>query len=350
MTKVVLCEQSDDGLCFYHMQSDSVEMTVTNLGCRILTLKTMDRMHNMEDIVLSYRNVRNCMNDDSCMGAIAGRVANRIGNASFILNGREYFLKANCGPHHLHGGERGFDKVLFDGEIIEDGIRFFYCSPDGEEGYPGRLELTVTYLLTDNRVRIMYEAQADRDTIVNVTNHTYFNLSGHNPEGAKEGFPEKIEGHRMCIKAECIACVDSTGLAAGEILPVQDTPFDFLSPHYVGERIHADHPQIQNAGGYDHSFFLMDDEEDQIILSHEKSGRRLRIHTTLPVVQVYTSNFLAGGVDGKHGLPYENREGIALETQYLSNSIQIEKEPKVILRAGEKRCEETIWTFDVTDK
>lgn len=340
-----ISQTEEKGLAFFDMETDRIRAKVTNLGCHILSLKTRDRDGKFEDIVLGYEHVEDCFTENSCMGAIVGRVANRIGHAAFSLNGKEYRLAANCGPHHLHGGLEGFDRKRFDYEVLDDGIRFHYLSADMEEGYPGNLDLTVTYRVNGSRFSIAYHAVTDRDTLINVTNHTYFNLSGEG-EG-REAFKEKIDGHRLMIDADRIACVDENGLAYGDYLPVAGTPFDFQDFHEIGERIGADHPQIRNAGGYDHSFILNPPSSRAgAVLMHQGTGRKVSVFTSFPVIQVYTANFLAGGCRGRHGAPYQNRDGVALEAQFVSNSIQIEEAPRVILRAGQPWDQETVWAFE----
>ena len=336
MTEIKIIKQEENGIAFFEISNEMLKVRMTNLGCHILSVFAPDKNGVLGDVVLGYEDVTDCYRDDSCMGAIVGRVANRIGNASFVLNGKTYPLKANCGRHHLHGGEKGFDRQIFDYKIVDNGIRFHYHSSHMEEGYPGNLDLDVTFLLEGAKLSILYEAETDRDTILNPTCHIYFNLSGKR---------ENISAHRMRIRADEIACVDGEGLAYGEYLKVENTPFDFRCMRELGNALEAEHIQLKNAGGIDHSF-LLSGQEDVIELYHRESGRRLLISTDMPVVQVYTANFLAGGCPGKGGAPYDNRAGVALETQVVSNSIQIEKEPKVILRKGQKMQSRTDYTFD----
>ena len=341
MTAVTESRESSgrEGLHFYNLENDFLSMKVTNLGCRILSLMVPDRDGRKEDVVLSYADVNDCHSENSMMGAVVGRVANRIGHGRFRLNGRLYQLPLNCGPRHLHGGLCGFDRKCFDSEIIADGIRFHYVSEDMEEGYPGKLSLTVTYRLLENEVHLIYDALSDQDTIINITNHTYFNLTA---------MKDNILGHRLFIDADRIACVNDQGLVEGEYLDVAGTPFDFTSPHEIGERIGDDHIQLVNAGGYDHPFLLTGNKPDReaAILSDPVSGRRVTIRTDMPTLQLYTANFLEGGCRGKTGSPYRNRDGVAMEAQYLSNSVNVEKESPAILRAGQRFHSETIWIFD----
>ena len=335
MTEVKIIEKRENGITFFEMKNSELCIKVTNLGCHIVSVMAKDRIGKAADVVLGFENIEDCHRDTSYMGAVVGRVANRIGGASFELNGTEYRLKANNGSNHLHGGEIGFNQKIFDYHILNNGIEFHYLSPNMEEGYPGNLDLTVTYRLIGDTFYISYDAESDQDTIANFTNHSYFNLSGSK---------EKIYTHKLRIAADRIACADEECLATGEFLRIEGTPFDFREFHEIGERINENHEQLRCAGGYDHSF-LLNKENDQIVLAHEASGRKLIISTDMPAVQVYTANFLAGGCNGKEGKPYENRDGVALETQLLPNSIHIEEEPGVILRKGQKFHSTTSYRF-----
>ena len=338
MVNVRMIEEKDNGVCFFKLENEEIKVITTNLGCHVLSVFTKDRDGNFGDVVLGFENVEDCHHDGSYMGAIVGRVANRIANAQFELNGKTYQLAANNGGNSLHGGTEGFDQKIFQYELMEEGIRFIYFSPDMEEGYPGSLYLKVVYRLCGNTLKMEYEAVSDQDTLINITNHSYFNLSA--------GKDQKIYHHELKIKADKIACGDGNCLANGTFLKVEGTPFDFKEFHEIGERINDDHEQLKLAGGYDHSFILKD-EEDQLSLYDKETGRKLTMTTTLPCIQVYTANFLAGGCNGKGGKPYENRDGVALEAQFLPNSIHIEDEPKVILRKGEQYKAVTSYRFEV---
>ena len=336
MVKVELLKELDNGIRFYSMENESLKLVVVNMGCRIMEILAPDASGKRSDVILGLKNIEDYANDPAYFGAVIGRVANRIGDARFTLNGKTYELYANNGKNHLHGGKEGFDKKLFDVTPLENGLRFHYFSKDGEEGYPGNLNLYVTYTLDDNTFSIHYEADTDADTIVNFTNHLYFNLSNT---------LEKVTEHSLQINADHIGCVDDTCLATGELLPVKDTPFDFNEMKKIGQDIEEDHIQLKNAFGYDHSFVLKG-EERQLTLEEPVSGRRLVISTTAPVVQVYTSNFLKDGCIGKAGRVYENREGVALETQLMPNAIHTEENPSVILRKGEKFESTTNYIFE----
>lgn len=337
MTEIMITEKRNNGVTFFQLKNNDIRVIATNLGCHILSVFTKDRDGNEDDVVLGFYDVEDCYHDGSYMGAVVGRVANRIEGAQFQLNGKTYSLKANNGPNHLHGGDFGFNKKLFEYEFLENGVRFHYISPDMEEGYPGSLHLAVTYRLEGATLELEYYAVCDQDTIINITNHSYFNLSGGK---------EKIYNHQLKVKAQKIACVDANCLANGQFMDVDGTPFDFREFHTLGERIDADHEQLKLAGGYDHSY-LVNSSRDQAVLYEPTSGRKLIVSTTLPAIQVYTGNFLEGGCQGKHGKPYENRDGVAFETQYLPNSIHIEKEPKMILKRGQEYKTTTSYRFEV---
>ena len=337
MMKVRMIEQRDNGVCLFELKNDEIRVITSNLGCHILSVFTKDREGNFGDVVLGFENVEDCWHGDgSYMGAIAGRVANRIGDAKFELNGKTYELAANNGKNSLHGGIKGFNQKIFKYELLEDGIRFIYLSPDMEEGFPGSLYLKIVYRLSGNELKMEYEAMSDQDTLINIANHSFFNLS------AKDS---KIYDHQLMIKSDQIACADENGLPTGKFLDVENTPFDFKSFHEIGERIHDDDEQLRFVGGYDHCFMLKD-EKDHAVLYDKESGRKLTITTTLPCMQLYAGNFLAGGSDGKFGKPYENRDGVALEPQFLPNSMNIEKKPRVILRKGEEYEAVTTYRFE----
>lgn len=324
-----------DEVVFFEITSPELKVICTNLGCHVLSIFSKDRNGEFGDVILGYKDVIKDCNDGSCLGAVVGRVANRIGGGAFMLNGKEYKLATNNGPNTLHGGLVGFNQKVFDYEMIEDGVCFTYVSPDMEEGFPGTLELKVSYRVMDDTLVISYEASSDQDTVINFTNHAYFNLSAH---------PGTIYDHELKIDADHINCVDETCLAYGPLYDVEGTPFDFRDFHKIGERIHEDNEQLKNGNGYDHNFILNSDK-DQIILKDHESGRVLTISTKMPCVQVYSGNFLAGDTVGKGDVFYENRGGVAIETQMMPNAIHIQKEPETILKAGDQFTSETCYRF-----
>lgn len=335
MTEIKVLEKRDNGIVIFEMKSEEIRVIVTNLGCTILSVFVPDRDGVYGDVVLGFENIEDSRTDGSYFGALVGRVANRIKDAQFDLNGVHYTLAANNGKNHLHGGNIGFDQKLFDYEILDEGIRFTCISPDGEEGYPGTLHVKADYILRAHTLDINYCATTDQDTLVNLTNHSYFNLSAGQ---------EKIYQHKLYLNADRFGCVDDGCLATGEIRDVEGTPFDFRQMHEIGDHIHDADEQLKNAGGYDHTF-LLNEGDEQIILRHEASGRELHIYTSAPQVQVYSGNFLAGGANGKTGKSYENGDGVALETQLQPNSIYVEDKPSVILQKGQEYRSHTSYCF-----
>lgn len=352
------------------LRNDHLTVRLSPLGARIMSIEAPDRRGHRDNIVLSYADVRDALNCDRMMGACVGRVANRIAGGRFTLNGREFSLARNNGPNHLHGGRRGFDKKLFrilppgpdslsaaaagtgctrpSGTVREEtGVTFVTTSPDGEEGYPGTATLAVRYLLEGSTLRILITGRSDRDTLLNPTIHTYFNLTGH-PLLA-DGTGSDIGGHLLRIRADAWYPVDQNGLTTGALLPAANSPLDFRTPVRLQSALNDDYCNSCGTRGIDHSFRLTDSPMDipAVTLSEPVSGRRLRIFTDRPTVHVYTGNFLAGGPASLHGLPYENRAGIAFEPQLPANEIHYAAHPATILRAGEPFRSETVYFFDV---
>lgn len=337
MTEVKLLEKRDNDIEIYQLSSEKMDVVVTNLGAHIISVMCEDKNGHRDDVVLFWNDIEDSAKDGCYYGATVGRVANRIGNAKFTLNKTTYELARNNGVNHLHGGNVGFNQKLFDVNSIENGVAMTCVSPDGDEGYPGNLTLTVEYILTENILTVSYHAVSDADTLCNITNHSYFNLSGSR---------DSICDHYLTVDADEFGCVDEACLATGEIRSVEGTPFDFRKPCRIGARIDETYDQLKNGGGYDHSFILKGDT-NQIKLYDEKSGRELTVSTTYPVVQVYSGNFLAGGRPGKGGVNYANREGVALEVHKLPNSINTREDSDMILRAGEEYRAKTEYIFGV---
>ena len=315
----------------YLVENEKIRLICLNAGCRILNLFLKEE-NKEKDVILGLENIADYSKDSAMMGAVVGRVANRIGNAEFVLNGKKYILNKNNGQNHLHGGNEGFDKKIFKATILEDGIKFFYESKDGEENYPGNLKFNVYYILNENKLTIKYTAKCDMDTIVNPTNHMYFNLSDE----------DTIDNHILKIKAAYIAAIDENVLTTKEKIRVKNTPFDFNDGKLVGEEINNDDVQLKRGSGYDHCFFL---NEDEIILKDEKSKRAVKIKTSYPCAHIYTGNFLDEAPMGKKSRKYKKREGIAIETGFLSNSINIEKNSKTILKKDKVFETETSYSF-----
>jgi aldose 1-epimerase len=324
-----------------------IEARITPYGATLVSLKTPDRHGAMADIVMGFDSLDGYTQTPAppYFGATVGRYANRIGGAKFTLNGKTYTLAKNDGANSLHGGLRGFDKVTWKAKAAVgtglQNIEFSYLSKDGEEGYPGNLTLLVSYTLTDdNDLRIHYTAITDQDTVVNLTNHSYFNLSGHDAG--------EILDHMVTINADRFTPVDAGLIPTGELRKVDRTPFDFRQPHAVGERIGANDEQLKLGRGYDHNWILNRTGtglEFAARVSDPKSGRVVEVHTTEPGIQFYTGNFLDGSFKGKGGKPYVHRGGLALETQHYPDSPNHPDFPTTTLKAGGYFNSTTVFHF-----
>ncbi|MGH9309900.1 MAG: aldose epimerase family protein [Vicinamibacterales bacterium] len=325
---------------------NGVQVRALTYGGIITSLRVPDRNGTFADIVLGFDGLEQYLPRHPYFGAIVGRYGNRIGNAQFTLEGHTYKLAANNGPNHLHGGIRGFDRYVWDAAVPPDGVgvAFTRTSPDGEEGYPGTVRARVTYTLSDaNELSLDYEATTDKATPINLTQHSYFNLSGHDSGD--------ILGHLVTIHADRFTPVDATLIPTGELAAVQGTPFDFRKPTAVGARIGETHPQIKMGGGYDHNFVLNRKGEGlqpAARVVDPKSGRTLDVATTEPGVQFYTGNFLDGTLKGKGGAVYHRRNGLCLETQHFPDSPNKPAFPSTTLRPGETYRSRTVFSFGVT--
>lgn len=290
----------DDQIDLISMKNEQLEVVVSNYGCTIIKVIMADKNGHKDDVVLGYDDFTQYQTLDAYLGALVGRVANRIKAGQFSLNGQDYHLAVNNGPNHLHGGIKGFSYQVFDYTIEDEHtLKLHYLSKDGEEGYPGDLDLTVIYTLKDDTLTAHYQATSSADTLINITNHSYFNLSGHK---------ENIYQHTLQIHASQFACVDSDGLTTGELKDVEGTPFDFRQPALIGERVEQDDEQLKIGKGFDHPF-LFDTQSNQVILTHEPTGRQLIVSTTLPQAQIYTANYLDGRL-GKYGERYYARDAV----------------------------------------
>lgn len=324
-----------------------VEVRAITYGGIIVSIRVPDRHGRMGDVVLGYDTLDGYVTKNPYFGCITGRYANRIARARFTLDGRTYQLAANDGPNHLHGGVRGFDKVVWRAESVDApgraGVVFSRTSPDGEEGYPGALDVRVAYTLTDEDVlRVEYEATTDRPTVVNLTQHSYFNLAG---EGSGDAL-----GHVLTIDADRYTPVDATLIPTGELAPVDGTPFDFRTPAPIGARIAADHEQIRRGRGYDHNFVLRRAGEGLVRAARvvePTTGRTLEVWTTEPGLQFYSGNFLDGSIRGKGGHVYGHRAGFCLETQHFPDSPNQPHFPPTVLRPGERYRSTTEFRFGV---
>lgn len=316
---------------------NGMSVELTNYGASIVSIVVPDQQGVRDNIVLGYTNINEYYSGNAFYGCVAGRYANRIRGGTFTLNGNTYILAQNNGVHALHGGLKGFDKQVWDVIAVSDTCtQFKYVSQDGEEGYPGTLEVVITYTLNaDNGLVIHYSALTDADTVLNLTNHSYFNL-----DGAGKG---NILDHTIEIMADAFTPVDETMIPTGEIRSVVGTPFDFKTPHTIGERIDAADDQLVNAKGYDHNFIL-NGETGKLRLAARavgpKSGRTLEVWTTEPGIQFYTGNFLDGV---QKGAPFGKRAGFCLETQHFPDSPNQPGFPSVVLKRNETFKSTTIF-------
>jgi aldose 1-epimerase len=314
---------------------------IINYGIILVSLEVPDRDGNLGDVALGFDDMDSYINRNPLFGAVVGRYANRIANASFTIDGTEYKITANAGKNHIHGGRnKRFDKVLWEGSPLsgseETGVRFTYLSKDGDEGFPGNLKCIVTYTLTNNNeLKISYEATTDKPTIVNLTNHSYFNLAG-----AGNG---DVLDHEMIINADYYTPSDKALIPTGEIHNVKDTPLDFTSAKTIGARIN----QLTQTRGYDHNYVLKNSGGALIQAARiyePKSGRVMEVQTTEPGMQFYTANGMRG-VKGKDGKIYGRHYGFCLETQHFPDSPNKPHFPSVVLRPGEKFNTMTIFKF-----
>lgn len=327
---------------------NGMKMTVTNFGGRIVTLLVPDKTGNMSDVVLGFDSLKQYLAGSHVYGAMIGRFGNRIAKGKFKIDGTEYQLAVNNGVNSLHGGPKGFHNQFWQATPIKNGdvdaLALRYRSVDGEEGYPGTLDVKVVYTLTDqNEVVIDYEAITDKATIINLTHHSFFNLQG-------EGQGDILE-HQFVINADHFTPVDDGLIPTGEIKSVKGTPFDFLIRHTIGERINNNDEQLKFGKGYDHNWVLNKKEVGGLTLAatvtEPTSGRVMEVLTTEPAMQLYTGNFMDGKDIGKGGKPYQYRTAFCLETQHFPDSPNHSNFPTTILKPGEKYTQQTIYRFSV---
>jgi len=319
-------------------------VTISDFGGTITHLMVPDKHGQLRDVVLGYDCVDDYVKGGGYLGALIGRFGNRIGKGHFTLNGQAYQLATNDGANHLHGGDIGFDRQIWQAEEIEQGLRLSLESPDMDEQYPGNMKVEVTYLWDDdNCLTIDYKAVTDKDTICNLTNHAYFNLSGHDSGS--------VEEHVIKLCASAFTATDKESIPTGEISDVEGTAFDFRMAKTIGRDIDKECDQLKWAGGFDHNF-VVDKEDGQMALVAEvhsdKSGIRMTCTSTQPGVQFYTGNFINGNV-GKGGALYQKRGGFCLETQNFPDAINHENFPSPILKAGETYEELTKYCFDIEE-
>lgn len=320
------------------------ELTITNYGAKIVSIMVPDRTGKLTDVVTGHNSIDDYLtSEEPYFGAVCGRYGNRIAKGSFTLDGVVYDkLAINNGPNSLHGGIKGFNSVVWDlNQMDEQTVELKYTSADGEEGFPGTLKTTVTYHLTDdNEVVIMYHATTDRPTVLNLTNHSYFNLSG-------AGDPS-VADHTLTINADYYLPTDDTAIPYGDPEKVAGTPMDFTTPHLVGERIDEPTDQLTWARGYDHTYILNKEEGELGFCarcSSPKTGIVMETYTTQPGVQLYTGNWMTGNFEGKNGQRYPARAALCLETQHFPDSPNKPEYPSTVLRPGEVFESKTIYKF-----
>ena len=323
---------------------NNMEVCITNFGGRIVSVMVPDKDGQMRDVVLGFDSIQDYISKPSDFGASIGRYANRINQGKFTLDGVEYQLPRNNYGHCLHGGPQGFQYRVYDAvQLNPQELQLTYVAKDGEEGFPGNITCKVVMKLTDdNAIDIQYEAETDKPTIVNMTNHSYFNLDGDAGSNAE---------HLLTIDADYYTPVDSTFMTTGEIVPVEDTPMDFRTPMPVGERINDfDFVQLKNGNGYDHNWVLNakgDINRRAASLKSQKTGIVLDVYTNEPGVQVYAGNFLDGSLTGKKGITYNQRASVCLETQKYPDTPNKPEWPSAVLRPGEKYMSQCIFKFSV---
>ena len=336
-------EEGDSVTLFKLTNTNGMSMEVMDFGGIITALNVPDRNGNFGDVALGFDNLQQYLDGHPGFGALIGRYGNRIGGAKFTLDGQEYTLVKNNGENHLHGGTKGFDDVVWKSKAVDtpDGpmLELLYTSAHMEEGYPGELQVKVTYLLrNDNALEIEYSANTDRPTVVNMTQHSYFNL---NPAA------ENILDHEVTLYADHYLAVDEGLIPLGPLAEVAGTPFDFLQPHTVGERINDDHEQLNIAGGYDHTWVIRGEPGElrtAAVVYDPETGREMTVETTEPGVQFYTANFLDGRLTGK-GKTYQKNAGLCLETHHYPDSPNRPEYPSTRLDPGDTYRTTTIFRF-----
>ena len=319
-------------------------LKLTNFGARITWIEVPDKAGKKDNITFGFDTFDEMVNGDPYFGAVVGRYANRIAKGKFTLDGKEYSLALNNGPNTLHGGPGGWHSQVWNAEIVEKSanpsVKFTLKSPDMEEGYPGNMDVEALYTWTDkNEIVIDYKCTTDKKTVLNITNHAYFNL-----HGAGNG---DILDHQVTIKASAFVAVDSTLIPTGMLHPVAGEPFDFTTPHTVGERINDKCEQLVYGKGYDHTFVLDNKEEVDAVVYDPVSGRVMEFITDQPGVQFYCGNFLNGTLKGHGGKPYVYRSGLCLESGHYPDSPNRSEFPTTVLNPGETFKSQTIYRLSV---
>ena len=348
IVKDIFGQTTDGRTAYIYTITNSNGMTAkfTNFGAILVSLEVPGRDGNARDVVLGYDRLENYFGDSSNFGAVIGSHANRIGGASFVLNGKTYELEKNDrGKNNLHGSWNGYSKRLWDFDYYEDELGqtlvFSLNSPDGDQGFPGNLEVEVRYIITeDNCVIIEYEAESDKDTVINLTNHSYFNLAGHDSGS--------ILDQKVWMDCDEFTYANEEAIPTGEIRKVDGTPMDFREMKAVGRDINADYDELIYGHGYDHNFILKTGGDEVLLVAKmecEESGIGMEVYTDLPGMQFYTGNFVGGGRPGKNGAIYYNNAGLCFETQYFPNAINIPSFKQPVFREGEVYNTTTVYKF-----
>ena len=325
----------------YTLKSAQIEVRVMAYGAKLVSVRTPDRNGKMADVVLGYDNLEGFLNDTSThFGSIVGRYGNRIALGKFSIDGKTYQIPINNGVNALHGGPMGFDRFVWEAKEVPNGVEFTHVSPDGDMGFPGTMTAKVKYTLIGGTLRLDYSATSDKATVVNITNHAYFNLHGDDQGNILD---QKIE-----LNADRYTPVDAGLIPTGVLAPVAGTPFDFRKSEVIGARIEADHEQIKLGGGYDHNWILNGNAGSMrvaAIVTDPVSGRKMTVETTEPAIQFYSGNFLDGTFTGRHGVKYLKHSGFCLETQHYPDSPNHPSFPSTVLRPGVTRHSTTSFTF-----
>ena len=329
-----LLEQRPDGICTYEMENDDLKVIVSSYGVTLMEIDMKEPDGSMENVILGYPSIEDYMaKSGTYFGAVVGRTSNRLANGKFVLNGKEYNLAINNGPNSLHGGNDGFSYRNFESRIDGDRLIFTYVSKDMEEGYPGELKLTVSLMLERNELKIAYDAISDQDTLCALTHHTYFNL---NPDA-------DISNQLLQIGAWRHGLIDENVLFTGQFREMENTPLDFRQFAPISQGFDETDVQIRNAKGIDHHF-VTEKGQTPLTLKDPASGRMLEVETTMPGLQVYSGNYLEQ-CNGRNGRSYGQHWGLAVEPQYVPDSIHTQEHPDALLKAGQPLHEEIVYRF-----
>ena len=322
------------------LKNNYLEVEISEFGASIISIKTPDRHGKIVDVVLGYDDIEKYKRQTKYIGATVGRCCNRIKNGLIEIDGTQYQLNCNDGKNHLHGGNIGFDKKIWNSKEIENGVELNYISEDGEENYPGQLDAKVTYTLKENSLVINYKATTNKTTICNLTNHTYFNLNGYG----------NILQHQVQILADYFTENNQESIPTGKIIPVDNTPMDFRNPQYIEKDINNEYYQIKYAKGFDNNWVLnnYNGEIRKIATAYsELSGIELEVSTDLPGLQFYSGNFLDGAENGKNNIPIKNHSGFCLECQYFPDAFNHKNFPQPVLKKGEVYNKTIEYKFNV---